>query len=151
MEASILGRRDLRRWCSLPSAHGARICTGIPFAFLLWAVVVCLSQRSLPLRPTPPCLFPPHISRTRCSAALNFLPSSTNFPLGTLTCSAGCLNCTQSCTSAVTHKERTNPDAIVPNGGLQQGHGKGGGRTPNFSTLPSVGLVVMAALVCQAT
>ena len=32
-----------------------------------------------------PCLFPPHVYRTRCSVPSNSLTSSSNFPLGTLT------------------------------------------------------------------
>ena len=49
-------------------------------------------------------------------------------------------------------QKTANPHAIFPNGLLQQGHREGGGgRTPNFSTLPRVRLLVMAALVCQAT
>ena len=44
------------------------------------------------------------------------------------------------------------PHAIFPNGLLQRGHREGGGgRTPNLSTLSRARLLVMAALVCQAS
>ena len=82
MEAGILGKGDLKRWRLLASPHGARIYTSSPSAFLLWAVVVSLSLCSFSLRPPPPYLFPPHVSLTLTSAALNFLTSSSGFGFG---------------------------------------------------------------------
>ena len=88
-----------------------RICTCNPSAFLLWAVAASVTLRSFALRPAPPYLFPPHISRTRCSVALNFLTTSSNLPLNTLTCPACCLSCftTQCRTWAVTPKKEQTP------------------------------------------
>ena len=153
MEAGILGMGDLRRWRFLASPNGARIYTSSPSTFLMCAVAASLSLCSFSLRPAPPRLFPPHISLTLTSAALNFLTRSSNFSLDTLTCSAGCLNCptTRSRTWGVTPKKLHTPTQFYRMACCSWATGKAGGRTPKFSTLPRGRLLVMAALVCHAT
>ena len=139
MEASILGRGNLRRWQFVASLHGARICSSCPCAFLLLAVVVSLSLCSFALRPAPPCLSPPHASLTltstvlNCPYGLNRLPELPYHPVGQL--------------EGYPQKTIT-PHAIFPNCRLQKGHRGGQVRALKFSVLPRVRLL---ALVCQAT
>ena len=140
MEAGILGKGDLRRWRFLSAAHGARICTSSPFAFLLWAVPVSLSLRSFSLRPAPSCLFPPHVSLTLSSAALNFLNSSSNLALSALTSSAGYPNCptTQLRTWGVTPKKLQTPTPFSRMACWSRAIGKAGGAGPQIFQ-PSLG------------
>ena len=92
-------------------------------------------------------------SLTLTSAALNFLNSSSNLALSALTSSAGFLNwvTTQLRIWGVTPEKLQTPIPISRMACSSRAIGKAGGRTPNFSTLPRVRFIVMAALVCQAT
>ena len=148
VEGGILGRGSF-----LASPHGARIRSRSPYALLVWAVAAFRSLRSFSLRLAPPCLFPPHVSRTRCFAPLNFLTSSSNLPRGTLTLSAGNQNwfTTHSRTTSLTPKNEHTRTPFSPTASCSKASEKREGVPQLFQPSPTVLLLVTPASVCKAT